>query len=392
MTSDERPPTDTGAAERAAPSPHKLKERVVASPPELDESQSRRAFWFVAALLLVTVLAVGVVLALNVVADPYGSVGTHFFPTITASDRTAKADRIEALKQPPQLVVLGSSRSMRYEPSYLQKKTGLRTFNAGVTGIGGTSDAWAMSRFIHEVWPDSRPAYLWLVDVESFVPFKVQGKTASEPRIAKYVGAATASEGPAELARAIWQNRTTEFSLDTARESVRLIVNRDKARTSRNSYQKKILADGVLKPVKRTLKSWNIAYPRSAKRYGDLYRNVYKTLDPAAQAYFEKTLAFMNKQGATPILALTPLDPKLRKIIGPLGWDRRHEQVVEYIDSLHAKYRFVFIDITDPRIFHADPDEFLDGVHMTPVNTRKAIDYILKMTGGVPATKPAGAE
>src|SRR5450756_1015905 len=72
---------------------------------------------------------------LNTLADPYGMVGTKLLPTVTTSDRTIKADFIEKLKQQPQLVVLGSSRSMRYEPKYLQKKTGLRTFNAGVNGI-----------------------------------------------------------------------------------------------------------------------------------------------------------------------------------------------------------------------------------------------------------------
>src|SRR5450756_687921 len=86
---------------------------------------------------------------LNTLADPYGMVGTKLLPTVTTSDRTIKADFIEKLKQQPQLVVLGSSRSMRYEPKYLQKKTGLRTFNAGVNGIGGTADAWATVSYTH---------------------------------------------------------------------------------------------------------------------------------------------------------------------------------------------------------------------------------------------------
>ena len=120
----------------------------------MDQAKGRRAFWFVLALVLVTALVMGGVLALNVIADPYGSVGTHYFPTVTTSDRTVKADKIEQLKEGPELVILGSSRSMRYEPEYLEEKTGLSTFNAGVNGIGGTADAWAMSQFIHDTWPD----------------------------------------------------------------------------------------------------------------------------------------------------------------------------------------------------------------------------------------------
>ena len=376
------------AIETAAPAPGKMRQRVIPDPPEMDGASGRRALFFVLALVLITALVMGAVLALNVVADPYGSVGTHLFPTVTTSDRTVKADRIEALKQPPDLVVLGSSRSMRYEPSYLEKKTGLKTFNAGVNGIGGTADAWAMTQFIHEVWPDSHPNYLWLVDVESFVPFAVQARTANEPRLAKFVGAATAGQGPVQLAKAIWQNRTTLFSLDTAKDSVRLLLYRDKAKNSQSKYQKQILADGVLEQRLWNKKEWSRRYPNSVQRYSDLYRNVYHKPDTASEVYFEKTLKFMNEQGATPLVVLTPINPKLATVLDPLGRTIRHRQVVSYIESLQGKYQFKFLDLTDPSLFGFDPKQFYDGMHMTTINTEKAIDYILKQTGGVPPVKP----
>ncbi len=220
------------------------------------------------------------------------------------------------------------------------------------------------------------------------MPFEVQARTANERRLAKFVGAATAGQGPVELARAIWQNRTTLLSLDTAKDSVRLLLYRDKAKNSQSKYQKQILADGVLKQRLWSAKEWDRRFPNSVKRYSDLYKNVYHKPDPASEAYFEKTLAFMNEQGATPLLVLTPINPKLREILGPLGWDVRHEQVVQYIESLQGTYDFKFLDLTDPSLFGFDPKQFYDGMHMTTVNTEKAIDYILKQTGGVPPVKP----
>ena len=92
----------------------------------------------------------------------------------------------------------------------------------------------------------------------------------------------------------------------------------------------------------------------------------------------------MNDQGATPLLVLTPINPKLLKVIGPLGWPERHQQVLDYVASLQSKYDFVFVDITDITKFGADPVQFYDGVHMTTINTRRAIDYVLKQTGGTP--------
>ena len=366
----------------------RLKQRTIPDPPEIDQGAGRRAFWFVLAMVVITAVVMACVVTLNVIADPYGTVGTHLFPTVTTSDRTVKADRIEALKQPPQLVVLGSSRSMRYEPSYLQKLTGLRTFNAGVNGVGGTADAWAMTQFIHEVFPDARPAYLWMVDVESFVPFEIQARTANEPRLAKFVSGARAGKGVGELADAIWQNRTTEFSLRTAKDSVRLLIYRKKAKDSQSRYQKTILADGVLRQRLWTKKEWSFRFPNSVQRYSDLYKTIYHKLDPTAEAYFEKTLAFMNRQGDTPILVITPINPKLAKVINPMGRTQRRKQVLNYLDSLQGRYRFKLLDLTDPSVFGFDPKQWYDGVHMTTINTEKAIAYILKQTGGVPPVKP----
>ena len=389
--SAEAPAIET--AEPAPPGTLKLKARAIPDPPEMDESKGRHAFWFVFALIVVTALVMGAVLALNVVADPYGSVGTHFFPTVTTSDRTVKADRIEALGQPPDLVVLGSSRSMRYEPEYLEEKTGLSAFNAGVNGIGGTADAWAMTQFVHDTWPEADPEYLWMLDVESFVPFEVGARTANEPRMAQYVGQASIGKGPKEFAQALWQNRSTLFSLDTAYDSARLILYREEAKNSQSKYQKQILADGVLKPRKWSEKEWDRRWPNSIERYSNLHKNVFKGLDPTAQEYFQKTLAFMNEQGKTPVIALTPVNPKLRQILAPLGWTERYEEVVAYLESLQGEYDFVLLDMTDPRVFDYDKQEWYDGVHMTAVNTRPAIDHILEQTGGWPPEQPpAGGE
>lgn len=385
-------PTPT-PPEDSAPAPGKLKRRVIPDPPEMDQAKGRRAFFFVLVLVLVTALVMGAVLALNVIADPYGSVGTHLFPTVTTSDRTVKADKIEQLKEGPELVVLGSSRSMRYEPSYLEEKTGLSAFNAGVNGIGGAADAWAMSQFIHDTRPDADPAYLWLLDVEAFVPFEIGARTANEPRLAQYVGQASIGKGPREFARALWENRSTLFSLDTAWDSARLLLYREEAKSSQSKYRKLILDDGVLKPRKWSEKEWKRRWPNSIERYSALHKNAYKGLDPTAQEYFEKTLAFMNEQGQAPVIVLTPVNPKLRKILAPLGWDKRHEEVVAYVESLQGAYDFVFLDMTDPKVFDFDKKEWYDGVHMTTVNTRLAIDHILEQTGGWPPSQPpAGAQ
>jgi hypothetical protein len=300
-------------------------------------------------------------------------------PTVTTSDRTIKADAVEAMKQAPQLVLLGSSRSMRYMPEDFEKLTGLRTFNGGVNGIGGTADAWAMTNLIHDTFPDADPKYFWLLDVESFVPFKIQGRTANEPRLAQYVeGSGTIRKTPSAIARQVWANRSSVFSLDSAKDSLRVLMNRNKVKAKYDEYRKRFNPDGTMVDRPLTEGEWNSRWPRSVKRYTDLYTDAYFDLDPTAQKYFEDTLALMNEQGEAPLIVLTPINPKLRKYIDPLGWPERHQQVLDYLESLRSTYDFEFIDITDITTWDGDPEGFYDGVHMTTDNTARAAEYVLK--------------
>jgi hypothetical protein len=362
-----------------------LKRRVIPDPPEIDQSRG----WGTAAFLLVLALAAAVITiavgALNTYADPYGLIGTRALPTLTTSDRSIKVDYIDKLKKPPQLIVLGSSRSMRYDPPFFQKKTGLDTFNAGVNGIGGIPDAWAMANYIHSRFPDSRPAYFWLVDVESFVPFSVQGNTAAEPRLNQYLGGPpTGRRSPSVVLRAVWANRTSVFSWTTAADSLRVLRHPAAVKRAVVRYRSTFLPDGGLGPHPYSPAEFRWRYPNSVTRYQKLYRTTYRGMDPQAQRYFERTLAFMNANGATPVIVLTPINPKVLPTIGPLGWYQRHRQVVDFIQSLHARYRFKFVDLTDIRTFRGDPVQFFDAVHMTAVNTDRAIAYVLKRIGGMP--------
>ena len=149
-----------------------------------------------------------------------------------------------------------------------------------------------------------------------------------------------------------------------------------------SKYRRQILADGVLVQRLWTETSGSAASRSPCKRYSTSIATSTTSLDPESQTYFEKTLAFMNDEGATPLIVLTPINPKLLKVVDPLGWYTRHGQVVDYVESLKATYDFEFVDITDMTKFGADPVQFYDGVHMTTINTRRAIDYVLKRPAG----------
>ena len=79
-----------------------------------------------------------------------------------------------------------------------------------------------------------------------------------------------------------------------------------------------------------------------------------------------------------PILIAMPVHPQVLKALRAKGWDERHDRFLEYVDSLHARYDFEFIDLSEIRSFGGDPDGFYDGVHIKFVNARRVIDKLVR--------------
>ena len=104
---------------------HSAAERVV----EPRGSTRRFLLGFVAGLI---VLGASVT-TLNVLADPYGYAGSGLFATAILSDRPIKACLIERLPHAPSVMILGSSRAEKIQPSHLKRRTGLAGFNAAVS-------------------------------------------------------------------------------------------------------------------------------------------------------------------------------------------------------------------------------------------------------------------
>jgi hypothetical protein len=372
-----------GAGDDGSPAASSTSRPAPPGPPEMPASAGKRARGYALFVILAALVLMTSVAAVNALVDPYGILGTGLFPTATTSDRSIKADAIQNLRQAPELIVLGSSRSMRYDPEYLRQKTRLRTFNAGVNIIGGAADVWAMTSFLHARFPQSHPSYLWLVDVETFTT-KVKQSLMAEPRLARYLNKATGIGGRAsnELTT-IGADLKSLLSWATMRDSLRILTHPSTATADQLAYRRAfhpdggLAAGGKMSPGERRQKT-----ARNLTRYTLLYQTAYHTMDPQAQRYVEQTLALMNQSGSAPLVVLTPMSPLFQQKLGPLGWYDRHQQVVDFFTSLAGKYRFTFVDMTSVGTWGGSPTGFADGVHITYTNIHKLIDVLVQDYGG----------
>jgi hypothetical protein len=340
---------------------------------------------FVVWLLLGVAGLLAAVLALNAIVDPYGTLGTGLFPTVTPQDSSTKVRLLEALDKPPQLVVLGSSRAMRIEPSYIAKKTGLRSFNAAVRS-GTPLDAWAFANFIHDRFHGAQPRYLWMLDINAFQYQSpaIHANLFHTPALSRYFPSGDQhSLSLSDLWTMLsWQ--TTRDSLRSVRADIRgvpPVVKSDRRAPGEFTRDGGRAYGDFGDPNVGSGAGLGVRIKATAKEAEAEFTKPAFTSEP--RSYFERTLAAMNRWGIRPLLVLTPIHPTLHKLIGPLGWDERHQQVLDYLDGLKARYRFTVIDMTSTATFGGTPDAFYDGTHMKVPNLRLMLDAVIARDPGL---------
>jgi hypothetical protein len=267
------------------------------------------------------------------------------------SDRTIKVCLAERLAQPPQLMILGSSRAEKVEPSLVQALTGLSAFNAGVSG-GTLDDAWAFANFLHALPGARTQRVLWFLDVEELAQTKINPGLLATPQLARFVRTPPAPPPPVT-------RRCTARSDQGTRYDARGFRAHD--------YHDSAVERGV---------SQSVSLANSLAHYRTMYAR-YGGLVPAVEHRFEQTVALINSWGATPVIVLTPLHPGFAQAIGE-PWTRMHRNVVNYLASLRPKLELDVIDASSIRTFGGSAGAFYDGVHLKVENARQLVRYVVR--------------
>ena len=69
-------------------------------------------------------------------------------------------------------------------------------------------------------------------------------------------------------------------------------------------------------------------------------------------------------------------------MIGPLGWQRRHAQVVRYLHTVAKRIPFELLDASRVATFGGSRRAFYDGVHMTAPNARRLAAWLIRRSRG----------
>lgn len=293
------------------------------------------------------------VLALVVLLCPAGAPAQA-----ASSDRAIKACLLTRRAPAPRLVVYGSSRAAKLEPSYLESLLGVPAFNASVSSAT-PEDTWAFAHLAHDE-AGSRPVRaLWLLDLESLRPHGFDRSLLQTPTLSRsfvqagseVLPAPESSYGPARGHCSFTTSPSTRYASDGFR--ARDIHDAAAARGL-------TLAQGL----QQTIDS-----------YGAIYRMRYRNVAPEEIAWVARTIGAFNGWGVRPVIVLTPGQPAFLRAIGPVGWTRRHAEVLRVLRGLPGS--FSLLDASRISSFGGLPDGFYDGVHMRVENTRRLAAWIV---------------
>lgn len=349
---------------------------------ELDE-QERQAKQFCYRFLLILVAVLTATAAMNVVVNPFAQYPFRCLSPVVQMSRVDKLRLLSELPSPPSGIILGSSRVLKLEPAYLQDKTGLSFFNAGVNYAVPT-DHLAWYRHYLATYGNAPRMVVLGLDISSFSPsVATDARLISNPTLSRHVR----SDMTVHDRCARW---TELLSWQQTRESLRSLKHhflRQADVTSPPLPVEKYQHDGQIVYLQREREiaagTYDFAGPLEFNKHE--YETRYRQFDQLSETRlneFRQLARECTAHGTQLISFITPMHPSLLQHLSARSrLTARRSELVRCLQAYADELGFTLVDLTELESFGADPRMFVDGIHPLEPNTRKLIDKILTAYG-----------
>ena len=276
----------------------------------------------------------------------------------TLSDRGIKTDLIMHMKSPPELLVLGGSRALRFEPGYIRRLTRLSAFNAAVPRAT-PQDEWCLVNLLHSRFPRERFQLLWVIHCDEFDEYGPGAALLEDPFLSRFLPQAFVDSRIDALGPAA----DTALTQGLLHPSIVAPDGYMISDTISTAAQRGTLRQRVDSFIGSTLAFYHRTPPR---------------IDPQPSHYFAMTLRLMNALGVRPTIVLAPLQPRYLARVYGHGWQARHRLVLGYLRRLQRVYRFNVLDFSRLSSIGGSPSGFYDAVHLRPATTRLVVKAVIR--------------
>jgi hypothetical protein len=312
----------------------------------------------------------------NYLVNPWGIYAPRLVEARVLDERGQKCALLRQFRPPPAQLVLGSSRVMRFEPAYLEQRTGLRTFNLAVPSAAPV-DCLALYRYATEAV--KAPVRSVLLGVDTRALF---GRDSNFRELA-----ANRELRPFLPARGFhgWDLRGVPLLLNWTQTAHSAAAVRHAFWGAKRTRERALAADGLqlwnMQDEERARPGWSLARSVREQLAGDYLDPGEIDLNPDALRELGLFLALTQRQGVRTTVLLTPALDAVHLAWRHSGFAPRERTAAEQVRALCDRYGARFLDLSTVASFDGDPQEFYDGVHPAILNTRRMIDTLLLAPG-----------
>ncbi len=332
---------------------------------------------FAIAVVSIALLCLLCVAALNWLVNPYRQYSSHLLAPLIRDSRSEKVALFELQHSTTEGLILGSSRTMKFEPSYLHARTNLRYFNFGVNH-GRPEDFLAIVQFYKNSTGHFPKSVLIGVDVASLndvVPN--DARLVAEPKLYSCVRN--------KIPWAEEYDRLSQlFSYQQFVSSIKSLRNCFVANASEAVKKPMEIydPDGVIQYLKRQAErkegkyDFEKAIQHDQKELMSVFGNMTK-LSQRRLGYLKEVVSQCEQQGCQVTLFLTAHHPTLRSTLSrKTDFEHFERDAKITLQRIADECQARFVDLSTLDTFDGDPNEFVDGIHPLEPNTRLMIDRL----------------
>jgi hypothetical protein len=323
-------------------------------------------------ILLTCALLLGFIMTMNYTVNPLGKYNSDHFPSLVWTGRADKTDLLEEQDRKPDVLVVGSSRSMKIDPDFIEKETHLRAFNAGVNSAKA-EDYYVMLKYAIEEL-DVKPKHILLgIDVEAFhnrAP--IDERLLYKSNLSKHLHEEDKAPVPQKLSTMLNYKETGGSVLS-------LYYSVTDYPELKASYEE----DGYLHypELEREIQegTFELEIDEYVEKYKGRY-NGYTALDESRKDYFREFLELAQKNEIEVSGFITTLhDDVIEELNKTRDYDELHASLINYLNSMEDQYsHFTYEDFDRTDKFNGSDSNFYDGAHIQEENANKITAKLLR--------------
>lgn len=317
-----------------------------------------RSFFFIIGICVLTVIVV----------NPRGLYGFRVFPQLANALKQEKIQYYNSLDSVPDIIILGSSRSLTISPSYIRKNLELSAFNFGFSGIS----PYEFSLQGDLIYSDQKSEF------PSVLLFEISPSNLED------INKENSAEMPIEFLPYMTTNKAAKFLLDRYlllfnihqfSESVYVWQYVSEDHVPQNYWE--VQPDGYARFYQPDTLAQALTRQMKARENNEPCEHFSKD----GYKLIEKFVSLATQKNSSIIFYFSPIHPTFK--LEYLDKTSRYEWCKKIFLDLMQKATnentsIYFLDLSNPETAHLTIDDsgFYDGFHITPANAEKIIDYL----------------